>query len=129
MPDRPLDYADDLDLLPSDTPNKALEQVAAAEAVRSLDELLARGKERGSVTQEEIMQLVPRAEENVDQLDEIIEALAKAGITITDELVEENEFGADVEPEPVILSEDAPSGHESSTGDTVRMYLHEIGRY
>ncbi len=79
MPNRPLDYAGDIGSLAVDTSNEALEgqtrpdavqaleEVAAAEAMHSLDELLARGRERGMVTQEEIMQLMPQNEENVDR--------------------------------------------------------------
>ena len=163
MPDRSIDYGEDLGLLSPEAPNdtleetaaadavQALEEVAAAEAVQSLDELIARGKERGTVTQEEIMQLVPQAEENVDRLEEIYEALTKAGITITDELVEEAEFGIDsasesmpfdetigIEDEtefsaemdfrPVMILDDPNDSSEAGIGDTVRMYLHEIGR-
>src|SRR5918912_4347086 len=109
MPDGGPELADDLDLMTPDASGEALEaleEVAAAEAVRSLDDLLARGKVRGTVTQEEIMQLLPQQEDNVDRLEEIIEALAKAGISITDELVDDGEFGMDVGPEPVIDFED-----------------------
>ena len=136
MPEHSLDYAEDLDVLPADVPDElhtprgvqALEEIAAAEAVRSLDELLARGRERGTVTQEEIMQLVPQAEENVDRLDEIMEALVKAGITVTDELVDETAFSLDVELEPLPFADDTADSGEATIGDTVRMYLHEIGR-
>ncbi len=102
MPDRPLNYADDLDLMsPADAPGAldSLEQVAAAGAVRSLGELLERGKTRGSVTQEEIMQLALQQDDNADKLAEIIEALAKAGVAITDELVDD-EFALQAGAEP-----------------------------
>src|ERR687886_3117639 len=120
MPDRPLELVDDLDLMPADTSGEALEaleEVAAAEAVRSLDDLIARGKVRGAVTQEEIMQLVPQQEENVDQLEVIIEALAKAGIGITDELVDDAEFSMDSGPEPAIDFDDDIRGSDPYPDD------------
>jgi RNA polymerase primary sigma factor len=180
MPDRPLDYADDLDLMPPvEAPGAldSLDQVAAAEAVRSLDELLARGKARGSMTQEEIeiMQLALQQDDNADKLAEIIEALAKAGIELQAgaepvEIFEDDlaapepdldEFEADLVagahddggampdlidardeldvPEPDVDStlrryiHDLPAAGftndgSDAVGDTVRMYLHEIGR-
>ncbi|CAA9341696.1 MAG: RNA polymerase sigma factor RpoD, partial [uncultured Chloroflexia bacterium] len=156
MPNRPFDYAGDIGSLAVDTPNdalegpntpdavQALEEVAAAEAVQSLDDLLARGRERGIVTQEEIMQLVPQSEENVDRLEEIYEALTKANITITDELAEEGDFELPVEDGdgvvdaelfeeidfvPTAVFSNASETSEAGIGDTVRMYLHEIGHY
>src|ERR687886_284763 len=120
MPDRPLELVDDLDLMPADTSGEALEaleEVAAAEAVRSLDDLIARGKVRGAVTQEEIMQLVPQQEDNVDQLEAIYEALAKAGIEITDELVDDAEFRMDAGPEPAIDFDDDIRGGEPDLDD------------
>jgi RNA polymerase primary sigma factor len=177
MADRPLNFADELDLDSPPDPSEALEEVAAAEAVQSLDDLLARGKARGKVTQEEILQLVSQQEDNVDRIDEIMSALVKEGISITDELVDDDaafgiddadltvaepgldEFdedlaGGNVSPGAVDLAdiEDAldvpepdvddtlrryvhniapssfPSDVPDAIGDTVRMYLHEIGR-
>lgn len=76
MSDRSLDLADDSASLSPDVSTQALEEVAAAESVRSLAELLARGRERGSVTQEEAMQLLQ------PEFDEILEALRKANIPV-----------------------------------------------
>ena len=152
MPDRPIEFADELDEMPQSASTEALEEVAAAEAVRTLDELLARGRERGVVTQEEIMQLLPQQEENGDRFGEIIEALTKAGVQITDELVEDSDFSIDevelvgeqelafaeiedddelaldLDSRPIVV-DDAHDASEAGIGDTVRMYLHEIGRH
>jgi hypothetical protein len=76
MSDRSLDLADDGAMSSPDVSTQALEEVAAAETVRSLAELLARGRERGSVTQEEAMQLLQ------PEFDEILEALRKANIPV-----------------------------------------------
>ena len=128
MADHDLDLQEDLEFTPSQTAETALEEVAAAEAVHSLDQLIQRGKERGKVTQEEIMQLVAQPEENLDQLEEIYEALTKAGITIIDELVEEDDFTLDVDLDPIVIVGDVLDHSDPGVGDSVRMYLYEIGR-
>ncbi|GAC1538174.1 MAG: hypothetical protein NVS2B7_08940 [Herpetosiphon sp.] len=128
MTDSPMELVDDLEFDIPNVSTQALEEISAAEAVHSLDELIARGKSRGLVTQEEIMQLVPQPEENVDKLGEIYEALATAGVTVGDDLVEESEFTFDFDIEPVVLADEVADLGEHGVGDTVRMYLHEIGR-
>ncbi|HEX6290308.1 MAG TPA: sigma-70 family RNA polymerase sigma factor [Herpetosiphonaceae bacterium] len=128
MADHDLDLTEDLGYTPSQTAETALEEVAAAEAVHSLEQLIQRGKERGKVTQEEIMQLVAQPEENLDQLEEIYEALTKAGITIIDELVEEEDFTLDIDLDPIVIVGDVLDHSDPGVGDSVRMYLYEIGR-
>src|SRR3712207_2259217 len=117
MADHDLDLQEDLEFTPSPTAETALEEVAAAEAVHSLEQLIQRGKERGKVTQEEIMQLVAQPEENLDQLEEIYEALTKAGITIIDELVEEDDFTLDVDLDPIVIVGDALDHSDPGVGD------------
>jgi RNA polymerase primary sigma factor len=128
MADHDMDMPEELGYTPTKTADAALEEVAAAEAVQSLEHLIQRGKERGKVTQEEIMQLVPQPEENVDRLEEIYEALTKAGITIIDELAEEEDFTLDIDLDPIVVVGDALDHSDPGVGDGVRMYLYEIGR-
>lgn len=144
MSDSTMDVVEELDFAPPNATAEALEEISAAESVHSLAELIARGKSRGMVTPEEIMQLAPNGEDNVDKLGEIYEALLAAGVTIGNE-VDEDPYAtlsaaeiaiADdldevdftlVEYEPVIVMDDIDLG-DNGVGDTVRMYLHEIGR-
>jgi RNA polymerase primary sigma factor len=96
-------------------------------AFRSLQELIAHGKQRGFVTEGEILQLVPNPETDVDKLEEIQQALAQAGISTRDEMIS---GGTEVE---VSFEEDADledglNVEGISVNDTVRMYLREIGR-
>ncbi len=128
MSDMPMELVEDVELELPSVGVQALEEISAAEAVHSLDELVARGKQRGTITQEEILQLVPQAEENVDKLGEIYEALASAGIMIEDGLVEEDAFTIEFENEPMVVLDDGIDFGDNGVGDTVRMYLHEIGR-
>jgi len=115
MPDRPLNFANDFDLTSPDARAgmfedagtgdavEALEQVSAAEAIRTVDELLARGRQRGTVTLEEIEQVATQQGDNADLLEQIYEKLAKAKITISDELVEEVDFSLEGESDPALV--------------------------
>src|SRR5215211_1430196 len=95
--------------------------------ITSLQDLIALGKQRGFVTEGEILQLVPNPETDVDKLEEIQRALSQAGIGTRDEIIA---GGAEVEgmfDEEADL-EDGLNVDGISVNDTVRMYLREIGR-
>jgi RNA polymerase primary sigma factor len=95
--------------------------------IKSLQDLLAMGKQRGYVTESEISQLVPNPETDLDKQVEIQQALAQAGISTRDEMIA---GGAEVEPlfEEDADLEDGLNVEGISVNDTVRMYLREIGR-
>ncbi|MHB8433909.1 MAG: RNA polymerase sigma factor RpoD [Candidatus Tyrphobacter sp.] len=83
--------------------------------------LTARGKTRGTLTQEEIYSALETLEDvTPEQIDELFEELSGMGIEIDDEQKEEK---AEVEEE---APEQVPDG--LSLDDPVRMYLKEIGR-
>lgn len=95
--------------------------------INSLQDLVALGKQRGFVTEGELLQLVPNPETDVDKLEEIQQALSQAGISTRDEMIA---GGAEVEgmfDEEADL-EDGLNVEGISVNDTVRMYLREIGR-
>jgi RNA polymerase primary sigma factor len=85
--------------------------------------LLARGKNQGSLTYEEINSTFEALEEiTPEQLDEFFEEITSAGIELVDEQKDEKpETEREGEAEGVI-----PDG--LSLDDPVRMYLKEIGR-
>jgi RNA polymerase primary sigma factor len=95
--------------------------------IKSLQDLLTMGKQRGYVTESEISQLVPNPEADLDKQVEIQQALAQAGISTRDEMIV---GGAEVEPlfEEDADLEDGLNVEGISVNDTVRMYLREIGR-
>ncbi len=88
-----------------------------------IERLMVKGKEQGFVTQQEILNAVPDAEENIDELDELYTALLDQGIEIVDQkekLIWDNEPEDDLEVEEDFIKDIAD--------DSVRMYLREIGK-
>jgi len=90
-------------------------------AKSAIDQLISRGKEVGFVTQDDILEVFPEAEKNLEALDELYARLADEGVDVFD--VEE-EKPSDIEKEIEVLS--ILPGAQLT--DPVRMYLKEIGR-
>ena len=91
---------------------------------KSVDALVAKGREQGFVTQEEILGRFPEVEENIEKLDELYATLAEQGVEVMDNREkmiwgEEEEDGADTETFDDI---------SELADDSVRMYLREIGK-
>lgn len=86
------------------------------------DALIARGKERGYVTYNEILKEFPTIEEDVVFLEDLYERLSTAGIDVL-------ESGGMLEevPDEVVMR----GGYrgEGSAYDSIQMYLREIGQY
>lgn len=90
-------------------------------------ELIEKGKKRGSLTYQEIMDTLQSVELTPEQIDDIYEQLHQMGIEIVPEATElealERENGAPAEED---LDLSIPEG--VGIDDPVRMYLKEIGR-
>jgi RNA polymerase primary sigma factor len=95
--------------------------------IRNLQDLVTLGKQRGYVTEGEILELVPNPETDVDKLEEIQQALSQAGISTRDEIISGGS-DTDVSFDDESDFEDGLSVEGISVNDTVRMYLREIGR-
>jgi RNA polymerase primary sigma factor len=89
--------------------------------VDEVKELVARGKEAGFLTSDDIGAALAAAELPPESMDAVLRLIADEGIEILDTSDE------DLEDEPAAkVEEDA--GVRSATSDPVRMYLKEIGR-
>jgi RNA polymerase primary sigma factor len=90
--------------------------------------LLKLGKERGFVTQEEILQIFPKPEDSVEEVDNFYLKLIDAGVdvfeTTADEVGEEPKSSTDLEKELEVLA----ALEEGSVTDPVRQYLRDIGK-
>jgi RNA polymerase primary sigma factor len=101
--------------------------VAEAQPTLTLDELkkklIARGKQRGSLTYEEINTAFDALDDvNPDEIDGLFEEITAAGIEVIDEQKDEKPEGEEEQEQ----EEPIPDG--LSLDDPVRMYLKEIGR-
>ena len=103
------------------------------------DQLLAKGTGQGFVTYDDILTLMPTVEQNIDELEELLEALGNAGIeVVAAPPVREDEGDADVDegeeatldPSALYedLSQDAGYQQAMDTDDVVGLYLKEAGR-
>src|SRR5512135_80886 len=99
-----------------------LDTVAAA-----IKKMVARGKERGYVTYDELNGALPPEQVSSEQIEDTMAMLSEIGISVIEG--EESEEGA---PPPDVVESDLPAGNvdESEIGrtdDPVRMYLREMG--
>jgi RNA polymerase primary sigma factor len=87
-----------------------------------LTELVAKGRERGSVTMADVMVALDRAYLPPEALEAAVRTLADEGVEVLDVAIEE-----EVEVEPPRRGDPDP-GRRATTSDLVRIYLREIGR-
>jgi RNA polymerase primary sigma factor len=88
-----------------------------------VDRLIAKGKAQGFVTQQEIAGVLPEAEENLEELDELYAALLEHGVEITDQ--KESLIWNTDDEEKIDTSDDYI---KDIADDSVRLYLREIGK-
>jgi RNA polymerase primary sigma factor len=101
-----------------------------------LKRLIAKGKERGYITYDELNEALPQDQLSSDQIDETMTMIADIGISLvdSDEDVEEGLFGEEPVAKPDLSDFDFSDTPEESdeevsgrTDDPVRMYLREMG--
>ncbi len=93
-----------------------------AKALKTVQDLIKKGKDQGFVTQDDILEIFPEAEVDVIALDELYTRLAEEGVDVF-EIGEEKKAG-ELEKEIEVIE---TLGKVQIT-DPVRMYLKEIGR-
>jgi RNA polymerase primary sigma factor len=95
--------------------------------------LVAKGKERGYVTFDELNAVLPSEQNSSEQIEDVMSNLNEMGIQVVEsEENEETEQPAVAKPEPQGEAEEEQTGNidEESVGrtdDPVRMYLREMG--
>lgn len=93
-----------------------------------VQELMKKWKIQGAITQDELMNAVPNAEDDVDLLDEIYSRFLTLNIDIVDSMDKDELFTSwRKEKEERYKEQNAISLSEISD-DSIRMYLNEIGR-
>ena len=98
-------------------------------AVASIKKLLARGKERGYVTYDEINAALPSEQVSSEQIEDTMAQLSEMGINVIDGEESEDAQGAAEKPATASTTTTAPASDEEAgtTDDPVRMYLREMG--
>jgi RNA polymerase primary sigma factor len=98
--------------------------------IPAIEQLIEVGREKGHVTIDDILQHFPDAEDDVERLDEVYEALLAAGVTFLDD-VEGAESGSDA-----VLEEEEEDEPEVEVGvdlskvnieDNVDLYFNSVG--
>lgn len=99
--------------------------------VNVIDELVNRGKQRGFVTEDEIIHAFPDMEKNIEELEELYSKLEESGVRIlsSGEVIkqETDKIGNDFSYEQVEKKK-AVEEIEPNYNDSVQMYLREIGK-
>jgi RNA polymerase primary sigma factor len=90
--------------------------------VDEVKDLVAKGKEAGFLSSDDIGAALVAAELPPESMDAVLRLLADEGIEIVETSDEE------LEDEPAKTASDEDPGMRSATNDPVRMYLKEIGR-
>ncbi len=87
--------------------------------------LIAKGKERGYITYDELNEALPEKEMASDKIDEIMTLITDMGISVVDADEEEKALTGNLEEKKEEATEE---GEEAGrTDDPVRMYLREMG--
>ncbi len=97
---------------------------------KTVKKIIAKGKERGYVTYDEVNKLLPAGEYTSDQIDETMAMLSDIGINLVEEEPEVEE-GAEAKPKAEGEEEEGAGNLAEAdlgrTDDPVRMYLREMG--
>jgi RNA polymerase primary sigma factor len=96
----------------------------------AIEQLLGLGRSQGYVTYDDVMEAIPEAELNIEQLEDALAALIEQGIEISD--VELEEPAAEDEEKTEAAKPETTSGEADLTAidvdDSISLYLREIGR-
>ncbi|MBI5421385.1 MAG: sigma-70 family RNA polymerase sigma factor [Parcubacteria group bacterium] len=108
-------------------PAEVYEKLTPEKKQQLVEELMRRGRERGFVTESEILHYFPRVETDLVLLEELYESFEKANI----EVIEAREFlelqqQEEISKEELNRATEIPPGMELS--DAVQAYLREIGK-
>jgi len=97
---------------------------------RQLVDFIRVGKQRGFVTEDEILHMIPEVEKNLSELEKLYEKLETAGIKIvsSDEVLKDEAERKIVVKEKKVENIDIPLDLDDISSDSVQMYLREIGR-
>ncbi|TRZ77727.1 sigma-70 family RNA polymerase sigma factor [bacterium] len=103
--------------------NKKKSEKKSSEISAIQQDLINQGRQRGFITESEIMQVFPNVEENIDRLENFYGVLENEGI-----VVEEAKDWIDSVEKPEITTSQKNASLSNISNDSVQMYLREIGK-
>jgi RNA polymerase primary sigma factor len=96
---------------------------------RALKKMIARAKERGYISHEEINKILAEGDLTSEKVEDIMAQLSEMGINVTEgEEAEEEAAADDAKEEEAEEFETSAKSDIDRTDDPVRMYLREMGR-
>jgi RNA polymerase primary sigma factor len=107
---------------------KAPEDTKESPYSPEVERLLQKGKEQGFVTQQEVAQAIPDAEDNIEELDELYAALLENGVELTDKKDSLIWDTSDPDSDDDAAPAESDDYVKDIADDSVRLYLREIGR-
>ncbi|HXV73825.1 MAG TPA: RNA polymerase sigma factor region1.1 domain-containing protein, partial [Sphingomonadales bacterium] len=111
---------------------EAADEKPAISPDRALKKMVARAKERGYISHEEINKILAEGEITSEKVEDIMAQLSEMGINVTDGEEPDEEAGAEAkeeaEEEEAEVFETSAKSDIDRTDDPVRMYLREMGR-
>lgn len=90
-----------------------------------VERLVAKGREQGFVTQQEILKAFPEVEDQVDLLDDLYSAFIDQGVEVVDQ---KDKLIWQTEPEEDVENAVSEEYIKDIADDSVRLYLREIGK-
>lgn len=107
---------------------KKTKQELSQSRKKEIRKFVLEGVSQGYVTQKEIMELFPDAEEHVEELDDLYDELMRKDVDIFESVAGEEDEDEEATSELEKELEDLSELSGKSISDPVRMYLKEIGR-
>jgi len=96
---------------------------------KELNKLIRKGKKKGFITQDDILEVFPEAEEDLETLDQLYTKFIHYGIDVFDS-VDEEEAAKELAKENLEKGlKKAKAADKTASSDPVRMYLREIGKH
>ena len=118
-------------------PKNISNPVSATKQKENVDDLLRRGKQRGFITEDEIIHVLPDVEKDIEALEDLYSQMEEMGIKVmnSDEILklETEKIADNLEKEkagkkPKAEKTEEMIGEGDFSSDLVQMYLREIGR-
>jgi len=115
----------------SDIPDDVLDEFDAAERKPDVNDLIEKGKVKGTLSNSDIMEVLEFADFDIDQIEKIYEQLENNGIEVTNYMNPSEFQEIESEVEQLGSAEDMEkmlTQEGLAIDDPVRMYLKEIGK-